>query len=536
MERPWYQRCIVGGRDVFPALILLSALVAEPVSTAAAPAIERDERVVITGNLVMLEEVYRALLDLPKDAEIDRRTASRARAKILGFLRRSGYVLAQVGARVEDGKLHLEIDEGRLDKIIYPKLGAFSTVRMRLELVLPYDVFNRDSLVRQLKEISERHNYKNTSWELVRTASVTHEGPQLEDVPDLEDSPLVPEPGIYELHINVEEGPARLGLSPRLAYESPDGLQVGLRYNFGEIFWDDELWSARTGVGIRVQDVLSSGAGRRFISRVEAALEYSSPEVFLRDMRVLVSLRALGLSRQRIDLDILSYDYILVDPTIRLKFSRIEWLSLSAGAGAEYRNLFDIDEGVRPRPRIDPVETIRPFILGSAEVIFDPSNLRDDRRERILLQMEHFFRAGSLSKATAEYSNTLLFGWNELRFGLGGSMVFGSVAFTDEISVGDYLRAVFSDDLYTTRIAGAGIEYRLSLSRDYFKVSVFHDGVAYAGIDRFTNETSPRLANAFGVGLHFLIADSFQLDVYGGIGFTHRRRDGGITLSASQAF
>jgi len=54
----------------------------------------------IHGNYAIIDEVYFAVLDLPRRAKADGSTARLVERQILNFLRRSGYLLATVKAGV----------------------------------------------------------------------------------------------------------------------------------------------------------------------------------------------------------------------------------------------------------------------------------------------------------------------------------------------------------------------------------------------------------------------------------------------------
>ncbi|RME23474.1 MAG: hypothetical protein D6806_11190, partial [Deltaproteobacteria bacterium] len=76
-------------------------------------ALERKQ-FVVRNNRVIIDEVYWAILDLPKWARPDEKTAKLVRRQILRFLRKSGYLLARVKVRAERGRLIVDVDEGQL--------------------------------------------------------------------------------------------------------------------------------------------------------------------------------------------------------------------------------------------------------------------------------------------------------------------------------------------------------------------------------------------------------------------------------------
>ena len=63
------------------------------------------------------------------------------------------------------------------------------------------------------------------------------------------------------------------------------------------------------------------------------------------------------------------------------------------------------------------------------------------------------------------------------------------------------------------------MEYRWSLTRDLFKVSIFHDAAVFE-FAASPDQEELTFVNAFGVGVHALALDAFQFDVYYSFGFS----------------
>jgi len=89
---------------------------------------------VFHGNVGLVEDVYRTVLDLPAGTKATPATARAVASRLQKFLHDSGYVLATVRARAEGEQIVVDVDEGRLDKIIFLGGGAFETLRLRLAL------------------------------------------------------------------------------------------------------------------------------------------------------------------------------------------------------------------------------------------------------------------------------------------------------------------------------------------------------------------------------------------------------------------
>src|SRR6266705_275769 len=147
---------------------------------------------VFHGNVALLEDVYRSVLDL------------------------NGSTKA-TPARAESEQIIVDIDEGRLDKVIFLGGGAFETLRLRLDLNIEHDVFNQPDLERQLRALGRRLGLGEFAYEIVPVPTVTVTTPriQLDQIDPLEKMSFgLVRPGRpYELHILVQPGKFRPGIS-----------------------------------------------------------------------------------------------------------------------------------------------------------------------------------------------------------------------------------------------------------------------------------------------------------------------------------
>jgi hypothetical protein len=100
-----------------------------------------------------------------------------------------------------------------------------------------------------------------------------------------------------------------------------------------------------------------------------------------------------------------------------------------------------------------------------------------------------------------------------------------------------FLRSAFQGTVYARQLAALNLEYRFSLSRDELKLGLFNDVVVYEGLDALREPEGLRLIDNFGLGLHILLVDAFQVNGYFGVGI---RSDGeadlGFSLDVQQAF
>jgi len=178
---------------------------------------------VFHGNVGLVDDVYRTVLDLPAGTKATPATARAVASRLQKFLHDSGYVLGTVRARAEGDQIVVDVDEGRLDKIIFLGGGAFETLRLRLELSLRDDIFNKPELERQLRALGRRLGLGEFAYEVVPVPHVGSPG-----LLNLEPTGQPPGPaGLgrpYELHVLVRPGAFRPGISPELEVDSLDTI------------------------------------------------------------------------------------------------------------------------------------------------------------------------------------------------------------------------------------------------------------------------------------------------------------------------
>ena len=503
---------------------------------------------VFRGNVALLEDVYRSYLDLPAGTRATPTTARTVATRLASFLHRAGYALATVRARADGEQILVDIDEGRLDKVIFLGGGAFETLRLRLDLNIQQDVFNQPELERQLSILARRLGLGEFAYEIVPVPNVS--GPpkvQLDDFEPIEKiSGGAVRPGRpYELHILIQPGKFRPGISPEVEITSVEGGALGATYHSGRLIFEDDRWE----VGGRIAGALRqplSGSGSTFtFTRALGEVGYSAPAIagVLRpSLRGVVDLT----DRQRSDLNLESFMFARLDAGIQLLFMPIPAIRAAVGGGVERRLLYSLEPAaglpvVEPFDSTYDVANTRPYGEASLELTFDPETLRRDRHHRLGVDVRVYGPPHPQDEkavhADAWYQKMFPFGWNEMWFEMRGISRTGFVLFPEEASIGgDLLRGPFGSE-YARQAAALDLEFRVSLLRDVFKLGLFHNLAGYGAINRATNKEKAALANSLGLGIHALIIDEFQLDAWFGVGWaTGGKFDRGAALAIRQAF
>lgn len=485
----------------------------------------------VRGNVALSEQVYLSLLGL--GPRVGPRGAQRAARRIEKFLRGAGYELATVTASVSDsGELFMVVDEGRLERIVLPGQSALKAVAFQVMADVSTKVFNRPELEGELARLSSEYGLHVERYEIVATEAVPAATfPSLASLTE----DWVPPPAKHQLEIYLVEEDLPTGVALELGFRSPDGLVAGVGYRSHGLIGDDTRFEVLPIVGLRVQDFVSDGEGRRKVSRAELALRWYSPAFVDRSLRIIAEPRAGWINRQRLDLQMTSYDQLLVDPSLIVAWTPRRDLEFELGAGASMQRLLQINSETEPLEALYPTERVRPFVRATAD-------LELGRRDAFLQELEvdtrlYLTPRRNTFSLDVEYELSTLLGWDLARTEVAGTTVLGDVPFTHERSIGRFLRGVFGNSSYTALAAGLSLEYQISVARDLYRLAIFHDGVVFEAVDRMTGARSPAVANSFGLGVCGLLLDTFDAGIYYAVGLSSEESlDHGVTLSVKQVF
>ncbi|MBN1207799.1 MAG: hypothetical protein JXB05_23240 [Myxococcaceae bacterium] len=529
-------------------LVIFGLLLALAGSASAEEPIPHRESFVFSGNVVLNDEVYLAILDLPPDFTIDLEGANLVRERLLSFLKRAGYELARVETAADDGRILVDIDEGRVEKIILRGQGSLKTVLVLLGLSLPHNVFNRPYLERQLSALGLERGMEVERFELVRTSKVSHLGPQVEDLGSIVDDlgrfvghPLIPPRADYELHIIFRRREWATGAGLVAGLSGVDGLRLGLEYRGEDLWLDNDRWGAGAQLGTKIRSRISDGDAYPALTRAIAELQWLTPPLSTH-LRPALSVRGELMSRQRPDVGLESYIATRVQFVAALSYQVFRGATIAIGLGAEELDVFELSrvEGSGELAGVGPSSTLRPYLNGTAQLVFDIDELRRDRHHELEVTGRHYPREAGRGYGitTYRYQQVTEIGWHDLWFMSRGAYMWGSAPFIEEQPVGGmHVRGVFDERFYARRVVSGGFEARFSLTRDVYKVGGFADVAVFGDLNRASGAEQLRLVGSVGPSFHALIADVFQLDIYYGIGLAGGgKAERGFTVALKQAF
>ena len=505
-----------------------------------------DFDVEFEGNVVLLDTVYAAVLryagrdTFPKERDAQ---AQWIKLTLERFLRSAGYALASVAVRSKPDGFAVRIDEGRLDKIIFLRADPWVTVQLIFMLGLPNKVYNELLVTRGLQRVRDGLGFKDIEYELVR---VDHSGQRFTvDDPKIIDGFTLIHPGqSHELRVKLKPLDRVLGLDLAIDVQPPDGLFVSARYFLRSVFFDNDRLETWGRFGIRLTEVSDIPGNRVALSQAGTGSKWSTPPIG-DYFRLSLALDAALEARPREDLDLINYFFAPVrfGPGVVFEYGDID---TSLDIGLEQRYVFGIrvvDSNART-PFLDSTErdNLRFFVRLMGSWIFNPDRLRRDRPHEVSWDFRYLWPVhlseGEIREAQLAYRNVYTFGFDEFHMRVSGVLRGGRVPFYGEVAMGDgFLRSAFQGNVYARNAVGTNNEYRLSLSADNFKVSLFNDFVVYESLDRSRKSNGGAVIDNFGFGVHFLIVDAFQLNAYVGLGI---RSDGetnfGISVDVREAF
>jgi hypothetical protein len=526
------------GRYARWLMVLILGAVICPASTFA---VESDGLVLIQGNRVLIDEVYFAILDLPADARADAATARLVRSRLLRFLRDAGYKLAVVKVAVSGHNLVVEVDEGRLEKIVFIGRGPLTTLQLKLALNLPHHVFNMSTLERQLKEMEKKFGLVDVTYQLVLADRPDkHVGPQIDHLGNIMGADLLVAEARYELYIELGGQERSPGWGLGFDYDFPDGLATSVAYRgFGWLVSDDRVSVRAKAGGILRRDLLTDDPYPA-LSRVVVETNWYMPALLGKWFRPHVWASSDLVSRQRKDLDVEIYYGERAGAGAALGFEFGPAVRLSLGSGLQERVVFGTELlAATASPARDFSQT-RAFVIGNLDVLFQSDELRSDRTDKLQLSWRRYGLDSEprMDRISTFYRKLFRFGYHDLWLRFAGVYMGGNVQFDDDESVGGtYLRGVFGSRYYARRAAGISTEFRMSITRDLLKVSAFHDLAVFGDQDRMAQTEVNRIADSFGCGFHALLLDAFQFSIYYAVGFSSDGSfDQGSAVSLEKVF
>jgi hypothetical protein len=558
-------------RRFFPLVLALLVALLAPLALPPAPALAANplepdlkvlpakpqgmdenrlrRRIVIDGNRALSSEVYYYVIERLPGVSKGKLSRRGLQEGILRFLRRTGYLLATVKVQRTGKKYQVHIDEGRLEKIIFSGRGTFRTIQLKLAFNLPNSIFNSYQVEEQLMELSRIYRLPPIRYRLVPKTKLPEEGFQLDKISQLPPSILIPEAARWDLYIDLKRSSGwDPGSSYGFTYDTSLGAQIYWSHKDEDLLVSGDRWRTTMDLGLVTRRHLDTNEMFPILSRGAAGFTWFTPDLGL-GFRPLGDFSGVVTSDQRRDMDMDIYLRYLLTATISMSFETADLVFATLGTGIQRKSVFGIHHIPGVQAPEEPFSRLRPLVLGNIEFSFDRKAARSDRRHHLNLDSYIYMPQDTPGFARFEYlyERTLDLGWHDLWLASRGVLLTGHVEFDEDQAVGgSFVRAVFVHRYYVSRVANLSAEFRYSLLRDVYKLSLFHDLAAFGQQNRLYwfgrggvsggSETF-RLANSGGLGFHALLLDTFQFNLYLAAGYSSEGlADYGFTSSFVKVF
>jgi hypothetical protein len=451
--------------------------------------------------------------------------AAAACLRIVAAHQAAGYDYARAWFSLEEATLvWIHVDPGHM-RVEFAGVGSVGAALFRLNMNLPKGVFYKPTVTRALQELKQRYGLLSISYQVTEVGEI--------QLPHF--GATVP---ARVLHVNVVSNEF-FGWSLDVSVSATWGVVPALAYQRANLLLDDDRLYTKFQFAFPYRRYLFDEQPRLQWVHGGFDASYRLP----RRMRGALAPKlatSLYLSRyDRLDLDIKTFD-ILRSTTVPMLMLFRSALELSLGPGVDVVKIVQlqrVDDGLEaPRP-LGSTTSVRALVRLTANLEPQVVVMRRDQRPWLRLEVD-----GASSDIKKWFISSRLYGqWGTSlgrhHFILRGRAAWlaGDVRYWDDMPLGgDYQRVFFNNRYWVHGAIQLETAYRMSLWRDWFALGVFHDGSLF--MDRSLPVHGIAGANAFGPSLHFLLLDTFSLNIYAGYGFSPVGFDQTITFAMQKVF
>jgi hypothetical protein len=511
-------------RAARPTVAVLVVACCLAASAAGATEKAREPAVMFHGNAVFLEPVLLAQMGLERSPAPSPKEMAAGIERLYTFYRKSGYVLVDMHYRKKGPTWHVFIDEGKLDRIIIMGTGSIRTVLIRQGIHLPYKVFNKAQLEKDIETIKKKHGIQRIEYKVVELEEVAHEGFQIPEWLTATGHDILPpalsfEPRArYDLRIHVRGSEWGTGFGWGLDYTSL-GISAHADYSGESALLEKDRQRVLVAAGGDRRSRIDDGSDYLTFTQGTVEIEYYLPPIPKTRLRPQFVSRGDISNWQRKDLPLELYWFFKEEISVNAEIEPLNNFTLSLGAGSQFNNLFGL-ETVEGRPMEAPVNEgpfQRWFVAGSVGYRFDDLMLRKDQRHSISGHAAHYF-GGSRNTTGAlelEYQKVFLFGYDDLTLKTAGFFMWGDPVFHEEyrLTWGPFSSS-FDNMFYVRRAAYQSADYGMSLYHEVVTLHLFCDLAAFGRILRKDNSEEPAGAFSAGPGLSLLLYDTFMFRLH----------------------
>lgn len=430
--------------------------------------------------------------------------------QVVRYYRRLGYTLARARYQCPANDfLLLEVDEGRLGKILVKGIDTVRAVLFQISLDLPGNVFQPQRLIERLRVLQKRYSFRGIRYRLVPSEARRRSKDWDEPV--------------YDLQV-VVSGQKRSGLILNVEVSSEYGTLTEVGYRHYNLGLKRSEFDVVVRLGFDPVNAIRRKSGRKLWTHAAFLTAYRFPSFWRRVVRPVIGFRTdiSVFGRHDMFLDEFYSHNTALD--LAFDFFATRWLRLRLGSEALFRKIFKIRVEEGQTSTVTPFERFRGSIR--LELHFDifPEIVRNDRHTIVTIEGgQHFQKANDFRRVGLRFQHYFHIRHHDIIVRTRGYWLFGRPDFIDLVGIaGPYMRTFFDGRYYARQGIHFTLEGRIAAYRDIIKFSIFSDTAAFGRLEQETYR-GVTVATAFGPGFHWLILHAFQLDAYYSFGFAQRR-------------
>ena len=479
----------------------------------------------VSGSILPSEVVHEAMGPAPSDDTHMAKWAAAACKRIVQAYHAADYDYARAWFSLEEGKLiWIYVDPGRMH-VSFVGVGGVGAALFRLSFNLPSNIFHKPTVEHALQQLKEKFGLVNITYRVrdLGESQITPFGPM---VPDQ----------LLQIYVVSREF---LGWSLDVSVSATWGVVPAVSYHHASLLLDDDRLYAKVAFAFPY---------RRYLTEEEPRLRwvhggFDAAYRLPRRMQGQLALRletSLYLSEyDRPDLAIETYNFLRSTTVPALVFIR-PFMELSLGAGADVVRIFQVkraSSSATESQKLGDLQSVRALFRLVANLDPHAQVVQRDQRPWVHLQLDTATSNIQKWLVVTTLTGQAVSSMGRHRFIVRGrgAQLAGDVRFWDDMQLaGDYQRVFFGNKYWVRQAVQVETAYRMHLWRDWFALGVFHDTSLF--MDRSQPIHRPTVVDAFGPSLHFLLFDTFALDIYGGYGLSPAGFDQTVTFALQTIF
>ncbi len=446
--------------------------------------------------------------------------------KIERYLYSKGYTLAKVYPLEETDKiLAVYVDEGSIMRIIYKKLNAIDIIKMKYEFDLQDKIYNKNIVDKELQRIKKKYRYKAVR----ATLQPAEEGDKA--FIQLDKEFYIPGIGLTRLPFFKEHAPRynliirftkysrteSKGVTYGIKTNYSNGLIPDIEYNYPNFIYkkDHLMIGASFGVLYGLDFKFKEYPKWTFI---ETHSEYDFAPTLKDYFTPMTSISAYYSRSSRIDIGLLSYNYLLLNGILAPGITLLKRFKIYAGLGFERVFIYtpEIDEEADYVVDVKKAVDTWAIFESKFKFKFKPPYLKDQDNHQFEIIYNYYTNERYFYSVTINLDGEFEFhNLDYYLYIIQYTKLWKSPPFYHEYSVSDAVFKGFMGKSYHTRnVLKFSNEYKISIYKDSLHIGIFVDAVRFEGSGYDLSGYQHGIVT--GPAGHIIFLDQFEFNIFFG--------------------